>query len=133
MKSRIIELTNEELADILSFVNASGYFELNYNREDWMQLADCQKTEDPCFEDKLADLLIAGKTITLTDYDAEGDVYADGKLDEYDNGVYTLCLEDFFEWGDPHLAHEIIEGDGDAYTAHMFIQKVMFHGEVIYG
>lgn len=133
MKSRIIELTNEELADILSFVNASGYFELNYNREDWMQLADSQKTEDPCFEDKLADLLIAGKTITLTDYDAEGDVYADGKLDEYDNGVYTLRLEDFFEWGDPHLAHEIIEGDGDAYTAHMFIQKVMFHGEVIYG
>lgn len=131
MKAKITELTHQELGDILSFVNAEGYFALDYDREAWSQLP-C-KTEDPCFEDKLADMLLAGESITITDCDAEGDVYADGKLDEDENGVYTLRLDDFLEWGDPHLAYEILEGDGDAWTAHMFIQKVMFHGEVIYG
>lgn len=130
MKSKITELTHHELGDILSFVNDEGHFGLDYSKEIWAQLSN--KTEDPCFEDKLADMLLAGKSITIIDYDADGAVYADGKLDEDENGIYTLRIEDFLEWGDPHLAYEILEGDGDAWTAYEFIQKVMFHGEIIY-
>lgn len=129
MKSRIIELTREELVDILASVNDGGQFELSYNKNVWSRIP--HGAETPCFEDKLADMLVAGESITIIDHYAEGEVYADGKLDEDGNGVYTL--RHFLEWGDPAAAHEILEGDGDVWTAHEFIQKVMFHGEVIYG
>lgn len=134
MQSKITELLHDDLVCILSFVHDFGYFGLSYDREEWKELSDDLKTDDPCFEDKLADMLLAGRAITVIDFDAAGELYSPyGLLDEDGNGIYGVTMEDFFEWGDAPLAYEIIEGDGDAYTAHEFIQKVLFRGEVIYG
>lgn len=139
MKTEIVvtEINHEELVNLLSMaLDASSWFEADYNREVYNSLTD---TIGDCFEDKLADMLIAGHNITITDYYAEGMSYSNKFVKfegKQDNAVYEVCLKDFLEVASTmqgfELIKQVLDGDGDYWTADAFLQRVVF-GEEIYG
>lgn len=139
MKTEIVvtEINHEELVNLLSMaLDASSWFEADYNSEVYNSLTD---TNGDCFEDKLADMLIAGHNITITDYYAEGMSYSTNFVKfegKYDNAVYEVCLKDFLEVASTRqgfeLIKQVLDGDGDYWTADAFLQRVVF-GEEVYG
>lgn len=129
---KILELTHDELSNIITTafydnpnmaVDYEGTPSIIYN----------------CFEDNVAQILLDGGTILVTDQaQDEGDVYGD--LPKYvDNDgyiTYKVTLEDILKRASNQECLRMIEdiesGEGDMFTAWNLMQIIVF-GEIIYG
>ena len=138
MKTKIVvsELTHDDLTNLLSVaLYGSNWFGAAYDKDVYKTLTN---TTGECFEDKLADMLLAGHKIRITDYEAEGESYSDRCVGfgEYESAIYEVCLQDFLNVASTKeglkLLDETLSGEGDFYTADAFLQRVVF-GEEVYG
>lgn len=147
-KTQVMEINHEDLVDFFSTaLYGSFMFGARYDSIEYHELKDAN--EDDCFEDKLARLLLSGKTIEIIDKYAEDieDYY--GTLphawDEDDFEMrYTVSLDDIKRGiqacldGDDYLsecARTLVhadEGNFDSLQAENILQVVLF-GEMIYG
>lgn len=135
-KITVTALEHDELVDLLSTaLYDSSWFGANYNRDIYEKL---ENTTGECFEDKLADMLLAGHQITITDYEAEGESYSSKctRITADGNAVYKIGLDDILKVASTkngfQLLSDVLDGTGDFYTADAFLQRVVF-GEEIYG
>ena len=135
-KITVTEINHEELVDLLSTaLEGSNWFGASYDRDTYKKL---ENTTGECFEDKLADMLIAGHQITITDYEADGESYSSKctKITADGDAVYKVGLNDFLKVASTkrgfQLLSDVLDGTGDYWTADAFLQRVVF-GEEIYG
>ena len=132
---KVTELEHEELVDLLSTaLYGSTWFDASYDKDIYEKL---EKTHGECFEDKLADMLLNGHKITITDIEAEGESYSEKFVKfEDQNAVYEVELNDFLKVASTkkgfRLLEDVLSGEGDYYTADAFLQRVVF-GSEIYG
>ena len=71
---KVTELEHEELVDLLSTaLYGSSWFEASYDKNKYNAI---KEKHGNCFEDALADMLIAGHKISITDLEAEGEKYS---------------------------------------------------------
>ena len=132
---KVTELEHEELVDLLSTaLYGSTWFDASYNKEVYESLTN---TTGECFEDKLADMLLNGHKIAITDIEAEGESYSNKFVKfEDQNAVYEVELNDFLKVASTkkgfRLLEDVLSGEGDYYTADAFLQRVVF-GEEVYG
>lgn len=138
IKPQIINLTHEDIVDILSMLTCENDFGLSYKKSDYNSIPK-DKRQGVCFEDKLADCLLNGKSIQVIDLQADEEVYGNlkHKIDAEDGSViYTVTLSDFIAGLEKPEALEyvrdIIKENGDYWTSYNLIQFVLF-GELIYG
>lgn len=138
MKSKITvtEINHEELVDLLSTaLTGSNWFGASYDKTLYESI---QETHGYCFEDKLADMLLSGFQITITDYEADGESHSSKciKITADGDAVYKVGLGDFLAVASTKigfkLLSEVLDGTGDYWTADCFLQRVVF-GEEIYG
>lgn len=134
-KITVTSFDHEELVDLLSTaLYGSTWFGAGYDHKIYESLLEKQ---GDCFEDALADMLLAGHKIRFTDYYAEGEKYSD-KFVKFngDEAVYEVNLQDFLKVASTKrgykLIEEVLSGEGDYWTADAFLQRVVF-GEEIYG
>ena len=135
-KITVTEINHEELVDLLSTaLYDSSWFGASYDKDTYKKL---ENTTGECFEDKLADMLLAGHQITIIDYEADGESYSSKctKITADGDAVYKVGLEDFLKVASTkkgfQLLNEVLDGTGDYWTADAFLQRVVF-GEEIYG
>jgi hypothetical protein len=135
VKILVTELSHEELTDLLSTsLYGSSWFSAKYDKEVYKSLNN--KNGD-CFEEKLADMLLAGHKITIVDTMAEGESYSnkfvrlDGDCAEYEIGLNDILKTASSKTG-YELLKDVLSGEGDYFTADAFIQRVVF-GKEIYG
>ena len=135
-KITVTEINHEELVDLLSTaLEGSSWFAASYDKTLYESI---QETHGYCFEDKLADMLLSGHKITITDYEADGESYSSKctRITSSGNAIYKVGLEDFLKVASTktgfQLLSEVLDGTGDYYTADAFLQRVVF-GEEIYG
>ena len=132
---KVTEFTHDELVNLLSTaLYGSTWFEADYDNNIYNSL---KIKEGDCFEDKLADMLLAGHKITITDYEAAGESYSNKCVGfDGDAAVYEVTLKDLLKTASTkrgyELVEEVLEGDGDYYTGDAFLQRVVF-GDEIYG
>lgn len=134
-KITVTEFEHEELVDLLSTaLYGSTWFEADYDSNIYNSL---KNKKGDCFEDKLADMLLAGHKITIIDHEAQGESYSKkcvGFDDE--SAIYEVTLKDFLKTASTQkgykLLEEVLSGDGDYYTGDAFLQRVVF-GDEIYG
>lgn len=152
MEARIevFKLTHEDIVDVLS-TGLAGSFSLgvDYEEKDYEKIPKEKResifSDSACLEDKCADILLNGMTITLADLYAEGTLY--GNIEKkrivededdqwYDCGLYEISLADFLKGCSSEegykLLTDILSGDGDLCTGECLLQLIMF-GKVIYG
>lgn len=132
---KVTSFTHDELVNLLSTaLYGSSWFEADYDSEIYNSLTE---KNGYCFEDKLADMLLAGHKITIIDHEAEGESYSK-KCVRFDGdaAVYEVNLKDFLRTASTQagykLVEEVLDGDGDYYTGDAFLQRVVF-GEEVYG
>ena len=133
---KVTELEHDDLVDLLSTaLYDSSWFGAGYDHKVYNEL---QEKHGDCFEDALADMLLAGHKIEITDFEAEGESYSDKcvKIDDDENAHYRVGLNDFLEVASTKRGYQLLEqvlsGEGDYWTADAFLQRVVF-GEEIYG
>ena len=136
-KTIVLEIDHDDLVNLFSTgLDGSNYLDADYESND--VLADCE-----CFEDKLAQSVLAGRSITFRDMYAEG--YAHGELprvidDNDEDVIYTVTLEDIKRglekaadicpWA--FRAFADYTSDWDYYAGDALLQIIIF-GELIYG
>lgn len=148
IKTKITNVTHDDLVNLLSTAGYGSYWlGLNYDSMDFLQLEDNEKYD--CVEDKMAALLLAGKSVELYDMYAEDadDFY--GKLphswdEENQTMDYTVTLKDIVKGIEKALSKGEYEArcamdliDEESYNldqpeAEDLVQIVLF-GEIIYG
>lgn len=135
-KITVTEFTHDELVDLLSTaLYGSSWFEADYDNDKYKLI---ENKEGDCFEDKLADMLLAGHKITLIDNYAEGESYSKKFVgfNRDESANYEISLKDLLKTASTKsgfkLVEEVLDGDGDYWTADAFLQRVVF-GEEIYG
>lgn len=134
-KITVTELTHEDLVDLLSTaLYGSSWFEADYDNNIYKSL---KIKEGDCFEDKLADMLLAGHKITIIDHEAQGESYSKKCVGfDGESAIYEVTLKDFLKTASTEkgykLLEEVLSGDGDYYTGDAFLQRVVFNEE-IYG
>lgn len=135
-KITVTAMDHEELVDLLSTaLEGSNWFVASYNRELYESI---KETHGYCLEDKLADMLLSGHQITITDYEAEGESYSSKctRITADGNAIYKIGLDDILKVASTkkgyQLLSEVLDGTGDYWTADCFLQRVVF-GEEIYG
>ena len=134
---KVTEFEHEELVDLLSTaLYGSSWFEADYDSKIYETL---KVKNGECFEDKLADMLLAGHKITIIDHEADGESYSNNFVrfeGEYESAVYEVGLKDFLNTASTkrgyQLVEEVLSGDGDYWTADAYLQMVVF-GEEVYG
>lgn len=119
---KVTGIEHEELVDLLSTaLYGSSWFAARYDRSLYETI---ENKQGECFEDKLADMLLAGHKISIVDGEDDGDA------------VYEIGLQDFLDVASTEkgyqLLNDVLSGDGDYYTADSFLQRVVF-GEEVYG
>lgn len=87
--TNIIKIDREDLVDLLSTaLYGSSYLSASYDE-------DAEHDENDCYEEIMADILLKGGCIYLTDYYAEGETYRDwASLDEAENAIYPIFMTD---------------------------------------
>lgn len=148
-KTIIEELNHDDIVNLFSTATyGSDMFDASYDRAEYYALPDAN--ENDCFEDKLARLLSAGKSIVVIDrYSEDPDDYY-GELPHKwhwdDNEMtmeYTVTLKDIIKglqvasdnggWPSKCARHFADEDSSfDLYEAEALLQVIIF-GEVIYG
>lgn len=148
LKTKITDITHEDLVNLLSTAGYGSYWlGLDYDTEDFMQIEDHDKYG--CIEDKMAAILLSGKSVTLYDMYAEDETDFYGKLPhawDKDNSTmdYDVTLNDIKKgiekalnnggW-DAECAMHLVDEDScefDQSEAENLAQIIMF-GETIYG
>lgn len=148
-KTTIIEINHEDLVNFFSTaLYGSCMFGARYDSIEYRELKDANERD--CFEDKLARLLLAGKTIEIVDRYAEDFEEYYGELphawDEDDFEMrYTVSLEDIkrgiencLDGDDDYVrrcARDLINDDSydlDLPEAESLLQMCVY-GEMIYG
>lgn len=150
-KFQVTELSHEDLVNLFStalYGNNALYtdWEDKYN-----ELKD--KGEGDCFEDHLANILLNGGEIMISDLNADGgdDFYNNDKSiktstqhitlcswkgeQEYDVPTYHITLQDIYkgmsiEGASKYVQELFIDENGDLYTAWNLLQFVMYGEEV---
>lgn len=147
IKTKITDITHDDIVNLLSTASyGSSWLGLNYDTTDFLSLEDSDKYR--CIEDKMAALLLAGKSVELYDMYAEDDTDFYGKLPhhwDYENETmdYTVTLKDISDGIEKALdkggwtakcAMNLINsyGDFDQTEAEELIQWIIF-GKSIYG
>ena len=129
---KILKLTLAELSDIIS----TAFYGNEYMAVDYQ---GNPSTFHDFFEDNVAQVLLDGGTILVTDQaQLEGDTYGD--LPKYvDNDgyiTYKVTLEDILKGASNleclEMIQSLFKGDGDMYTGWYLFQRIVF-GEIIYG
>ena len=134
-KITVTEFEHEDLVDLLSTaLYGSTWFEADYDSNIYNSL---ENKEGDCFEDKLADMLLAGHKITIFDHEAEGESYSKKCVGfDGESAIYEVDLKDFLKTASTKrgfkLVEEVLSGDGDYWTGDAFLQRVVF-GDEIYG
>jgi hypothetical protein len=134
-KITVTKFDHEDLVNLLSTaLYGSSWFGASYDKKIYNTLT---KTEGDCFEDALADMLLAGHKITITDYYAEGESYSKKCVGfDGEDANYEVTLKDFLKVASTKqgfkLVEDVLDGDGDFCTADAFLQRVVF-GEEVYG
>lgn len=135
VKVKVTEFEHEELVNLLSTaLYDSTWFGADYDEDKYEAI---EEKHGDCFEDALADMLLAGHKIEIIDYEADGEKYSDKFVRfDGDDTVYEVGLEDFLKTASTvkgyKLIEELLSEDGDYYVADAFLQRVVF-GEEIYG
>lgn len=135
---QVTGVTHEELVNLFSTAfYGNEYMGATYDKNELNQIPE-DKREGDCFEDFLADMILNGKSIQVTDYLAEGEDH--GCLHcypaEYDDEfiVYDLELEDILKGLSSEvnfrMMQEIQSGEGDMFTAYTLIQRIIFGIEI---
>ena len=128
---KILKLTLAELSDIIS----TAFYGNEYMAVDYQ---GNPSTFHDFFEDNVAQVLLDGGTILVTDQaQLEGDTYGD--LPKYvDNDgyiTYKVTLEDILKGASNleciEMIQSLLNGDGDMYTGWNLFQRIVF-GEIIY-
>lgn len=149
-KITVTKLTHEELVDFLATaLYGCNYLRVDYDHKFWKSLPE-EEREGDCYEDALADVLLHGGSIELTDLESDGELYkvrgvpckvvkemSDYNPNEvYEVGVYKVNLKAILRaCSTPRgykLLTETLNGEGDYFTANNLLQIAMF-GEEIYG
>lgn len=135
-KITVTSLNHEELVDLLSTaLEGSSWFGASYDKALYESI---QETHGYCLEDKLADMLLAGHQITITDYEADGESYSSKctRITADGDAVYKIGLDDILTVASTkkgfQLLSDVLDGTGDYWTADSFLQRVVF-GEEVYG
>ena len=135
MKTKITaKLSHKDLVILLSTALYGSYwFKASYDKDIHRTL---KNTEGDSFEDKLADMLLSGNNITITDFEAEGESYSKKCIGfDGDAAKYEVSLKDFLKTASTkrgvELVDEVLSGDGGYWSADAFLQQVVF-GEEIY-
>ena len=144
LETKVTEITHDDLVLLLSTASeGSSWLAFSYKRDYYKPL----KSEDDFFEDKLAKILLAGKSIEACDYYAEGEHYGNlpyEVLADDETACYKLTLEDIKRGLEKAFssksyistyAYHLIEDDGtqlDQPEAEALMQYILF-GEEIYG
>lgn len=147
LKSKVTGITHDDLVTLLSDASYGSYWlGLNYDVQDLWSVKDYGKYE--CIEDKMAAILLSGKSVELFDMSAEeaGDFYGDlpHSWDEASMTMgYTVTLKDITKgiekalnnggW-DAECAMNLINADDgnlDQIQAENLCQIIMF-GRSIY-
>lgn len=145
---KITDITHDDLVNLLSTASCgSSWLGLNYDSIEYFELSQEQKYGDNCIEDKMAGLLLAGKSVELYDLYCEGEDDFYGTLphryDEDGDMHYTVTLEDIKRglekaYQDDYLReclNNLINDDVynlDQPQAESLVQCILF-GELIYG
>ena len=134
---QVTGVTHEELVNLFSTAfYGNEYMGATYDKNELNQIPE-DKREGDCFEDFLADMILNGKSIQVTDYLAEGEDY--GCLhcypaDDDEFIVYDLELEDILKGlsseANFRMMQEIQSGEGDMFTAYTLIQRIIFGIEI---
>lgn len=152
IKVKITEIDHEDLVDLFSTaLYGSTMFSAIYDSIEYQNLPD--KSDTDCFEDKIAKLLLAGKTVEVADQYAECDEDFYGSLPhtwdkEHGLMLYTVSLADIrkgiercFNYNKSkstwlnRCAFDFLycsEGNFDLPEAESIMQVIIF-GEEIYG
>ena len=135
---KVTEITHDELVSVFSMLYTTNDFQFAYNKKNYAQIPE-DKREGDCLEDKVADCLLNGYKIAVTDYYAEGEVYNENLEHEIDDDgavTYYVGLQDFLNGFSNKDAMEhvkdLADENDDYTTAYCLIQYVLF-GEQIYG
>ena len=149
IKVTITEISHDDLVDLISTAfTYSTFLVANYDSIEYKQLPNADENND-CLEDKMAKLLLAGKSVEFCDRYAEDSSDSHGNLPHmYDNDYgtmdYTVTLEDIKKGLQKALnkggysaecAMNLINADDgnlDQPQAEELVQYIMF-GESIYG
>lgn len=149
MKFKVTELSHEELVDLISTAfTGNNVMGITYNRGDYNDIPEEMRTPNPCIEDKCADILLAGGTITVADYEAEdyGLHGTRGRMVENDGwsncgadkvGLYDISYLDILDACShvaclPLVTSLFVDESGDFWDAYNLIQVATF-GEIVYG
>ena len=134
-KTIVLEIDHEDLENLFS----TGLYGSNYLDADYAQHEDLADYE--CFEDKLAQSVLAGRSITFRDMYAEGCVYGNLPHTIYEDEVtYEVTLEDIKRGLEkaadtcPWAFRAFVDdtSDWDYLAGDALLQTIVF-GELIYG
>ena len=148
IKTKITDITQDDLVNLLSTaLYGSYYLGADYSVEDYKSLETAD--ENDCYEDKMAKLLLAGKSITLGDMYAEDEDDYYGKLPhrwDSKNGTmdYEVTLKDIVKGIEKAIANggydakcamHLVDEDScefDFLEADSLLQIIIF-GKPVYG
>ena len=139
----VTDITHEDLVNILSTALETSYWaKCEYRVADYVDT-----DQDDYYEDILAKILLAGKTVVINDTYAEDETDSHGNLNHYWDGEfelmsYEVSLNDIkagitkcFASADySHAVTNLIENDAinfDSRDADSLLQMIVF-GDVIY-
>ena len=135
---KVTEITHDELVSVFSMLYTTNDFQFAYNKKNYAQIPE-DKREGDCLEDKVADSLLNGFKVAITDTYAEGEVHNENLEHEIDDDgavTYYVGLQDFLNGFSNKDAMEhvkdLADENDDYTTAYCLIQYVLF-GEQIYG
>ena len=135
---KVTEITHDELVSVFCIGYEENDFGFAYNKKDYAKIPE-DKRDGDCLEDKVADCLLNGYKIAVTDYHAEGDVHNENLEHEIDDDgavTYYVGLQNFLNgFSNPdamECVKDLADGNDDYWTAYNLIQFVIF-GETIYG
>lgn len=148
LKSKVTDITHDDLVNLLSTALYGSYcIAADYSVEDYKSLDNL--SENDCYEDKMAKILLSGKSIILSDMYAEDAEDFYGKLphswdEENQTMDYEVTLKDIVKgiekalnnggW-DAECAMNLIDEDScelDLEEAENLVQIIIF-GKQIYG
>lgn len=144
---KITDITHDDLVNLISTARyGNSWLGLNYDSIEYNELSKEQKQGD-CIEDKMADLLLAGKSVELYDmycmdkdefygtlphrYDEDGDMRYTVTLEDIKRGLEKAYQDDYLR----ECLFNLINDDGcnlNGIEADNLIQCILF-GEIIYG
>ena len=135
---KVTEITHDELVSVFSMLYTTNDFQFAYNKKNYAQIPK-DKREGGCLEDKVADCLLNGYKVAITDTYAEGEVHNENLEHEIDDDgavTYYVSLQDFLNGfsNKDAMDHvkDLADENDDYWTAYCLIQYVLF-GEQIYG